>query len=87
MVVTSEIPWHIVRTLMGILVTVGLGEIFEQCVFNDKLAGRLEKISFMWHLVIGIVFWILVERNDLVFNLIKRDGFNTKFNLLCGVIS
>jgi hypothetical protein len=62
---------------MGILVTLGLGEIFEQCVFNDKLVGRLKKISFMWHLVVGIVLRILVERNDLVFNLIKRDGFNT----------
>jgi hypothetical protein len=56
-------------------------------VFNDKLVGRLKNISFMWHLVIDIVFWVLVERNDLVFNFIKRDGFYTKFNLLCGVIS
>jgi hypothetical protein len=32
---------------MGILVTLGLGEIFEQCVFNDKLVRSLKKISFM----------------------------------------
>jgi hypothetical protein len=34
---------------MGIIVTLGLGEIFEQRVFNDKLVGRLKNISFMCH--------------------------------------
>jgi hypothetical protein len=44
----------------------------EQCLTNKRLPNNLKNFSYLWSLLWGVVLWyIWIERNDLVFNDIR----------------